>query len=82
MAVIDSARPPAAGNPNPLPCAFDIRCVAALLVEPDQDNGLVIVSLAAERDARLFLAPEIALDLALRLVASVNALRRPPEARP
>ena len=78
MATDNITATPSGGNPVPLPIRFDIRCSAALLIEPDHANGLIIVQLAAERDARAFLAPEVALDLALRLVGAVTALRRPP----
>jgi hypothetical protein len=63
---------PVGGNPAPIPYTVDARCPAGLLVEPDRDNQLVIVSLAAERDARLRLAPEAALDL-----AAFDGRRRP-----
>jgi hypothetical protein len=38
-----------------------------------------MVTLAAEPLAGVILPPEGALDLALRLIGAVNALRRPPE---
>ena len=67
---------------TPLPCVVGIHCSAALVVGADHDFGLIAVALAADRRARLVIAPETALQLALDLVATVNRLRRPPEGQP
>jgi hypothetical protein len=61
MAASKMPRGPRGGNPVPIPAALNARCTVALLVEPDVANDVVILQLAAERDARLFLAPEAAL---------------------
>ena len=86
MATHAPTRPPSAGNPldrqPPIACVLDVNRVdAALRIRPDHASGLVMVTLAAKPLAGAILEPEAALDLSLRLIGAVNALRRPPADR-
>ena len=67
---------------GPLPAVFGGHCNAALIVEPDLEYGLVAIALAADRRCRIVVAPEVGLQLAHELAATVGLLRRAPERRP
>ena len=73
---LDDERTPSG---NPLAVVFGVHCNASVVARPDHELGVVALELAADRRARVVLAPETALQLALDLVATVNLLRRPPE---
>jgi hypothetical protein len=66
----------------PIAAVFDAnRCHIGLVVKPDRANSRITRTLAGEALAGeplagAILAPEAALDLALRLFAAVNELRR------
>jgi hypothetical protein len=62
---------------QPLPCVFEAKAqVSALVVDVDREEGLGVVRIAlAERpDVRVFLAPDVALDLAAHLISVVRDL--------
>jgi hypothetical protein len=49
---------PASDPRNPIPVRIDVACNAALHVAADAANRVVVLRLAAEPDARLYLTPE------------------------
>ena len=71
-----------ADRSGPLAVAFGVHCVAELIVAPDREHDVVAVELVADRRCRLVVEPEVALQLALDLVATVAILRRASEPQP
>jgi hypothetical protein len=65
---------PASDPGNPIPCSFAIACNGALHVAVDQADRLVVVRLAAEEEARLYLSPEQARILGTLLTGAAGAL--------
>jgi hypothetical protein len=62
---------------QPLPCVFEAKArVAALVVDVDQEEGLGVIriALAEEPYVRVFLAPDVALDVAAHLISMVEDL--------
>jgi hypothetical protein len=62
---------------QPLPCVFEAKAlVGALVVDVDREEGLGVVrlTLAEQPDVRVFLAPDVALDLAAHLISVVKDL--------
>jgi hypothetical protein len=66
---------PRVARQQSLPVIFAAVAPAALHVGHDSALGLVVIACAAEPSIRVLLAPEVAIDLALRLTGAVNALR-------
>ena len=63
----------------PIPATIEIKSRFAFSVEPDHEHGLVDVIHATEPNvAWITLAPEDALETALRLIGAVVRLRKPP----
>jgi hypothetical protein len=70
------------GDNGPLPAVFEARGAIAIGTAADHDAGFVSIVARAWPWAKIALAPEIALELARRLVVEVAALSRPPRRRP
>jgi hypothetical protein len=66
---------------GPLPAVLEARGAVALDAAADHDAGLVSIVARVWPWAKIALAPEIALELARRLVVEVAALSRPPRRR-
>jgi hypothetical protein len=66
---------------GPLPAVFEAQGVIVLDAAADHDAGLVSIVARAWPWAKIVLAPEIALELARRLVVEVAALSRRPRRR-
>jgi hypothetical protein len=60
---------------------FATKGAIALDAAVDHDPGLVSIAAKSWPCARIIVAPEVALELARRLVAEVAALSRPPRRR-